>query len=224
MENFRNGYIKDQYLIDDIKVGDTWRVFKILSEFVEGFENLSRIEPAVSIFGSARIKEDHPDYKKARKLGQILAREGITVLTGGGPGIMEAANRGASEAGGMSVGLNIELPFEQKPNPYAKKVITFNYFFVRKVMLVKYAKAFVIFPGGFGTMDEFFEAITLIQTKKILPFPLILVDSKFWGGLIDWIKDQMLTNNFIKDTDLELIKVMEEPEEIAEYIKGFMKI
>ncbi|ADR19761.1 TIGR00730 family Rossman fold protein [Calditerrivibrio nitroreducens] len=224
MENFRNGYIKEQYLIDDIKVGDTWRVFKILSEFVEGFENLSKIEPAVSIFGSARIKEDHPDYKKARKLGQILAREGITVLTGGGPGIMEAANRGASEAGGMSVGLNIELPFEQKPNPYAKKVITFNYFFVRKVMLVKYAKAFVIFPGGFGTMDEFFEALTLIQTKKILPFPLILVDAKFWGGLLDWIKDQMLTNNFIKDTDLELIKVMEEPEEIAEYIKGFMKI
>lgn len=222
MDN-KNGIFKEQYIIDDIKVGDTWRVFKILSEFVEGFENLSKIEPAVSIFGSARIKEDHPDYRKARKLGQLLAKEGISVLTGGGPGIMEAANRGASEAGGMSVGLNIELPFEQKPNPYAKKVLTFNYFFVRKVMLVKYAKAFVIFPGGFGTMDEFFEALTLIQTKKILPFPLILVDSKFWGGLINWIKEQMLLSNFIKDTDLDLIKIMEEPEEIIEYIKGFMK-
>ncbi len=221
MDN-KNGLLKEQYIIDDIKVGDTWRVFKILSEFVEGFENLSKIEPAVSIFGSARIKEDHPDYRKARKLGQLLAKEGISVLTGGGPGIMEAANRGASEAGGMSVGLNIELPFEQKPNPYAKKVLTFNYFFVRKVMLVKYAKAFVIFPGGFGTMDEFFEALTLIQTKKILPFPLILVDSKFWGGLLGWIKEQMLMSNFIKDTDLDLIKVMEEPEEIIEYIRGYM--
>jgi uncharacterized protein (TIGR00730 family) len=222
MENNKNGLMKDQYIIDDIKVGDTWRVFKILSEFVEGFENLSKIEPAVSIFGSARIKEDHPDYRKARKLGQLLAKEGIAVLTGGGPGIMEAANRGASEAGGISVGLNIELPFEQKPNPYAKKVLTFKYFFVRKVMLVKYAKAFVIFPGGFGTMDEFFEALTLIQTQKIIPFPLILVDSKFWGGLIDWIKDQMLRNNFIKETDLDLIKIMEEPEEVIEYIKDFL--
>ncbi|MCX8083775.1 MAG: TIGR00730 family Rossman fold protein [Calditerrivibrio sp.] len=224
MDDSKNNMHNDQYLIDNLKVGDTWRVFKILSEFVEGFENLSKIEPAVSIFGSARIKEDHPDYRKARKLGQLLAKEGITVLTGGGPGIMEAANRGASEAGGMSVGLNIELPFEQKPNPYAKKVITFNYFFVRKVMLVKYAKAFVIFPGGFGTMDEFFEALTLIQTKKILPFPLILVDSKFWSGLIQWIKDQMLMSNFIKETDLELIKIMEEPEEILEYIKDFLYI
>ncbi|MCA1980495.1 MAG: TIGR00730 family Rossman fold protein, partial [Calditerrivibrio sp.] len=143
---------------------------------------------------------------------------------GGGPGIMEAANRGATEAGGQSVGLNIELPFEQKPNPYAKKTITFNYFFVRKVMLVKYAKAFVIFPGGFGTMDEFFEAVTLIQTKKILPFPLILVDKKYWGGLLDWVNDQMLKNNFIKDSDLDYIKVMEEPEEIVEHIKAFMKL
>ncbi|MEF3254056.1 MAG: TIGR00730 family Rossman fold protein [Deferribacterales bacterium] len=223
-DNGRNSFIKEQYIIDDIKVGDTWRVFKILSEFVEGFENLSKVEPAVSIFGSARIKEDHPDYKKARELGNLLAKNGITVLTGGGPGIMEAANRGAAEAGGQSVGLNIELPFEQKPNPYAKKTITFNYFFVRKVMLVKYARAFVIFPGGFGTMDEFFEALTLIQTKKILPFPLILVDGKYWGGLINWIKDEMLRNNFIKDTDLDYIKIMEEPEEILEHIKTFMKL
>lgn len=224
MENNKNGLFKEQYVIDDIKVGDTWRIFKILSEFVEGFENLAKIEPAVSVFGSARIKEDHLDYKKARVLGNLLAKNGITVLTGGGPGIMEAANRGATEAGGQSVGLNIELPFEQKPNPYAKKTITFNYFFVRKVMLVKYAKAFVIFPGGFGTMDEFFEAVTLIQTKKILPFPLILVDKKYWGGLLDWINDQMLKNNFIKESDLDYIKVMEEPEEIVEHIKNFMKL
>jgi len=174
-DNNKNGFIKDQYLIDEMKVGDTWRIFKILSEFVDGFEHLSKIEPAVSVFGSARIKEGHVDYRKARTLGRLLAENGITVLTGGGPGIMEAANRGATEAGGQSVGLNIELPLEQKPNPYAKKVIAFNYFFVRKVMLVKYAKAFVIFPGGYGTMDEFFEALTLIQTKKFFHSPLFLL-------------------------------------------------
>lgn len=223
MNNSNNNF-KDQYLIDEFKVGDTWRMFKILSEFVEGFENLSKIEPAVSVFGSARAREDHKDYQKARKLGKLLAKEGITVLTGGGPGIMEAANRGATENGGLSVGLNIELPFEQKPNPYAKKVITFKYFFVRKVMLVKYAKAFVIFPGGFGTMDEFFEALTLIQTKKILPFPLILVDSEFWKGLLDWVKGNLISSGFITDRDLELIRIIDEPEDIVVCIKEFLKI
>lgn len=223
MNNSNNNF-KDQYLIDEFKVGDTWRMFKILSEFVEGFENLSKIEPAVSVFGSARAREDHKDYHKARKLGKLLAKEGITVLTGGGPGIMEAANRGATENGGMSVGLNIELPFEQKPNPYAKKVITFKYFFVRKVMLVKYAKAFVIFPGGFGTMDEFFEALTLIQTKKILPFPLILVDSDFWQGLFEWLKSHPLGSGFINEKDLDLIRVIDEPEDIVVCIKEFLNI
>lgn len=223
MNNSNNNF-KDQYLIDEFKVGDTWRIFKILSEFVEGFENLSKIEPAVSVFGSARAREDHKGYQKARKLGKLLAKEGITVLTGGGPGIMEAANRGATENGGMSVGLNIELPFEQKPNPYAKKVITFKYFFVRKVMLVKYARAFVIFPGGFGTMDEFFEALTLIQTKKMLPFPLILVDSGFWQGFFEWLKSHLLGSGFISEKDLDLIRVIDEPEDIVVCIKEFLNI
>ncbi|AEI15282.1 Conserved hypothetical protein CHP00730 [Flexistipes sinusarabici DSM 4947] len=219
-----NNIKKEQYLIDEIKVGDTWRMFKILSEFVEGFENLSDIEPAVSVFGSARVKEDHNDYKKARLMGSMLADNGITVLTGGGPGVMEAANRGATEAGGQSIGVNIELPFEQKPNPYAKKVITFNYFFVRKVMLVKYASAFVIFPGGFGTMDELFEAMTLIQTRKILPFPLILVEKDYWSGMINWLEDKMVGNNFISESDLDIIKLIDDPPEILDCIKNFLKV
>ena len=220
----KNDNYVEQYLIDEFKVGDTWRMFKILSEFVEGFEKLSKIEPAVSIFGSARAKEDHKDYKKARKLGKMLADNGITVLTGGGPGVMEAANRGATEAGGQSIGVNIELPFEQKPNPYAKKIINFNYFFVRKVMLVKYASAFVIFPGGFGTMDELFEAITLIQTKKMKYFPLILVEKDYWKGLIDWIKDTMLLNGFINKEDLDLIIMEDDLSKIMDIIKEFLKV
>lgn len=219
-----NNLKSKQYLIDEIKAGDTWRIFKILSEFVEGFEHLSGVEPAVSIFGSARVKEGHRDYRKARELGNLLADEGVTVITGGGPGIMEAANRGAAEAGGRSIGINIELPFEQKPNPYANKVITFNYFFVRKVMLVKYASAFVIFPGGFGTMDEFFEALTLIQTRKILPFPLILVDSEYWGGLISWIKNTMLTEGFISPEDLNLIQIKDDVRDIVGVIKSFLSM
>jgi len=224
-DNYKNDNNNvEQYLIDEFKVGDTWRMFKILSEFVEGFEKLSKIEPAVSIFGSARAKEDHRDYKKARKLGKMLAENGITVLTGGGPGVMEAANRGATESGGQSIGVNIELPFEQKPNPYAKKIISFNYFFVRKVMLVKYASAFVIFPGGFGTMDELFEAITLIQTKKMKYFPLILVEQDYWKGLIDWLKDTMLANGFISKNDLDLIIIEDDLHKIMAIIKEFLKV
>lgn len=223
-DNYKNDSNVEQYLIDEFKVGDTWRMFKILSEFVEGFEKLSKIEPAVSIFGSARAKEDHRDYKKARKLGKMLAENGITVLTGGGPGIMEAANRGATESGGQSIGVNIELPLEQKPNPYAKKIISFNYFFVRKVMLVKYASAFVIFPGGFGTMDELFEAITLIQTKKMKYFPLILVEQDYWKGLIDWLKDTMLANGFISKNDLDLIIIEDDLHKIMAIIKEFLKV
>jgi hypothetical protein len=223
-DNYKNDSYVEQYLIDEFKVGDTWRMFKILSEFVEGFEKLSKIEPAVSIFGSARAKEDHRDYKKARKLGKMLAENGITVLTGGGPGIMEAANRGATESGGQSIGVNIELPLEQKPNPYAKKIISFNYFFVRKVMLVKYASAFVIFPGGFGTMDELFEAITLIQTKKMKYFPLILVEQDYWKGLIDWLKDTMLANGFISKNDLDLIIIEDDLHKIMAIIKEFLKV
>lgn len=211
-----------QYLIDDMKVGDTWRIFKILAEFVEGFEKkLSRIDPAVTVFGSARVKPDDPHYKLGVEIGRKLAEEGITVVTGGGPGIMEAANRGAFEAGGQSVGLNIELPFEQQPNPYVKKSLTFDYFFVRKVMLVKYANAFVILPGGFGTLDELFESITLIQTGKIMPFPTILVDSSYWGGLIDWMKARMLEMGYISESDLNYIQVVDTADEAMAIIKQF---
>ena len=212
-----------KYLIDDMKVGDTWRIFKILAEFVEGFEKLSKIDPAVTVFGSARVKEDDPQYQLARDIGKMLAEEGISVLTGGGPGIMEAANRGAFEAGGQSVGLNIELPFEQQPNRYVRKSITFDYFFVRKVMLVKYANAFVILPGGFGTMDELFEAITLIQTGKMLPFPTILVDSGYWGGLVDWVRARMLESGYISENDMNFLRVVDTAEEVLSVIKEYLE-
>jgi uncharacterized protein (TIGR00730 family) len=221
-----NNQDKSQYVINEIKVGDTWRIFKILAELVEGFENMALVEPAVTIFGSARVKENDPNYEKARKLANLFAAEGITILTGGGPGIMEAANRGASEGGGpeMSVGLNIELPFEQEPNPYTGKSVSFNYFFVRKLMLIKYASAFIIFPGGFGTFDEFFEAITLIQTRKIKPFPTILVGSDYWSGLIDWFKKEVLNEGYISEEDLDLIRIADEPEEILGIVNSFLKI
>jgi len=212
-----------EYLIDDMKVGDTWRIFKILAEFVEGFEKLSKIDPAVTVFGSARVKETDNNYELARKIGKMLAEEGITVMTGGGPGIMEAANRGAFEAGGTSVGLNIQLPFEQHPNPYVNKSVTFDYFFVRKVMLVKYANAFIILPGGFGTMDELFEAITLIQTGKILPFPTILVGTKYWGGMVDWIRDRMLEEGYINESDMNYLHLVDTPGEVMGIIKGFLE-
>jgi len=173
----------DQYLIDDFKLEESWRIFKIISEFVEGFEQLADVGPAVSVFGSARTAPEHENYRQALYLGNLLAKNDITVITGGGPGIMEAANRGAKEAGGRSIGLNITLPLEQKPNDYATELVSFKYFFVRKVMLIKYARAFVVFPGGFGTMDEMFEAITLIQTHKMKPFPIILYGSRFWRSL-----------------------------------------
>ncbi len=195
-----------------------------MAEFVEGFEKkLSRIDPAVTVFGSARVKPDDPHYKLGVEIGRKLAEEGITVVTGGGPGIMEAANRGAFEAGGQSVGLNIELPFEQQPNPYVKKSLTFDYFFVRKVMLVKYANAFVILPGGFGTLDELFESITLIQTGKIMPFPTILVDSSYWGGLIDWMKARMLEMGYISESDLNYIQVVDTADEAMAIIKQFLE-
>jgi len=222
-----NGHLGDkekQYLIDELKVGDTWRIFKILAEFVEGFENLANIDPAVSIFGSARTKPGEKHYELAVELGSLMAKDGITVMTGGGPGIMEAANKGAFEAGGKSIGINIELPFEQQPNPYVIKSLNCKYFFVRKVMLVKYANAFIVLPGGFGTMDELFEAVTLIQTKKILPFPLILVDKAYWGGLIDWIKGTMLDYGFINPTDVDLIHIVDTPQEALSTVREFINI
>ena len=182
----------EQYLIDNFRVQDTWRIFRIISELVEGFDDLSKIPRAVTVFGSARVDEDDQYYQKARFLGKLLAENDIPVITGGGPGIMEAANRGAYENGGLSIGLNIELPMEQKPNKYLNLLKSFRYFFVRKLMLIKYGWVYIIFPGGFGTLDEFFEAVTLIQTHKIKPFPIILVGSEYWEGLIKWVKDANL--------------------------------
>jgi uncharacterized protein (TIGR00730 family) len=208
-----------QYLIDEITIRDSWRLFRILSEFVEGFETLADVQPAVSIFGSTRVGTDNPLYAKAEQLARLLAENGFNVITGGGPGIMEAANKGALERGRKSIGLNIDLPAEQEPNAYTNIHLNFRYFFVRKVMFVKYAMAYIIFPGGFGTLDEFFEAITLIQTKKIKPFPVILVESAYWQGLVDWLKNSLLKVKHISPEDLEIIQVIDEPSEIIKYIK-----
>jgi len=208
-----------QYLIDEMTVRDSWRLFRILSEFVEGFETLADVQPAVTIFGSTRVSPDNPLYKKAQQVAHLLAEQGFNVITGGGPGIMEAANKGALEGGAKSIGLNIDLPAEQPPNAYTNIRLSFRYFFVRKMMFVKYAVAYIIFPGGFGTLDELFEAITLIQTKKIKPFPLILVESGYWQGLLDWVKGTLLKMRHISPEDLEIIQVIDEPSEIIKYIK-----
>jgi uncharacterized protein (TIGR00730 family) len=208
----------------EIKTTNSWQIFKIMAEFVEGFEKLGKIGPCVSIFGSARSKPEDPYYILAEEIGYRLTLEGYGVITGGGPGIMEAGNKGAHRGGGKSVGLNIVLPFEQEGNRYIDrdKIINFDYFFVRKVMFMKYAQGFIIMPGGFGTLDEFFEAVTLIQTNKIARFPLVLVGKKFWGGLIDWVKDQQLTENpFIHKEDLELFNLVDTAEEAVKVINEF---
>ncbi len=208
-----------QYLINEITVKDTWRMFHIMAEFVEGFEALAECHPSVTIFGSTRVKPEDEVYQKAEQIGQLLAENGFGVITGGGPGVMEAANKGAALAGGKSIGLNIELPLEQTPNPYTNTNLRFHYFFVRKVMFIKYAVAYIILPGGFGTMDELFESITLIQTHKIRPFPVILVGSKYWKGLLDWIKEVVLKEENISPSDLEILQLTDEPEEIIKIIK-----
>ena len=196
----------------EIKAHDTWQIFKIMSEFVDGFEKLSKIGPCVSIFGSARTKPDHEYYKLAEEIAYKLTKEGYGIITGGGPGIMEAANKGAKTAGGKSVGLNIELPFEQSSNPYidSDKLITFDYFFVRKLMFIKYAQGFVVLPGGFGTMDELFEALTLIQTKKIGKFPIVMAGKEYWGGMFDWIKSTLIREKMIEPSDLNLLMLAED--------------
>ncbi len=213
-----------QYVIDAIKVGDTWRIFRVLAEMVEGFEKLSNIVPAVTVFGSSRASQRNKYYKMARNIAGCLAEYGVSTLTGGGPGIMEAANRGAFEKGGKSVGCNIELPLEQKPNPYCNIIVSFHYFFIRKVMLVKYSSSFIIFPGGYGTLDELMEALTLIQTKKIKPFPLILVGSSYWSGLTDWLKKKTLKNKLIDQEDLNLIEVLDNEEEVVTRVLRFLKL
>ena len=197
---------------------DAWRVFRIMGEFVEGFDTLARLGPAVSIFGSARTLPDDPDYAAAQETARLLVGEGFGVITGGGPGIMEAANRGASDAGGESVGCNIELPFEQGMNEWVRTAINFRYFFVRKTMFVKYAEAFVIFPGGFGTMDELFEALTLIQTGKVRDFPVVLFNSRYWRGLLDWLQQSMLHGEKIKPEDLDLLFVTDSPQAAVDRI------
>jgi uncharacterized protein (TIGR00730 family) len=197
---------------------DPWRVFRIMSEFVDGFDALSQIPPSIAIFGSARTKPDDPHYIAAVETARLLAKAGFGIITGGGPGIMEAGNKGAQEGGNVSIGCNIELPFEQGSNPYLDISLDFRYFFVRKTMFVKYAEAFVIFPGGFGTMDELFEALTLIQTKKVNHFPVILYDSKYWAGLINWIRDTMLPSNKVNTDDLGLFMLSDDPREICKIV------
>jgi uncharacterized protein (TIGR00730 family) len=209
-----------------IKTSDSWQIFKIMSEFVEGFETMSKIGPCVSVFGSARTKSDNKFYKQAEEIGYLLTQSGYGVISGGGPGIMEAANKGAARGGGKSVGLNIELPFEQSANPYIDndKLINFDYFFVRKVMFVKYAQGFIVLPGGVGTLDELFEAITLIQTQKIGKFPIVLVGKSYWGGLLDWIKATMLEKEKnISSEDLDLINVVDTPKQAVAIINNFYK-
>jgi hypothetical protein len=208
-----------QFLIDDFKLSESWRLFKILGEFVEGVEALHELGPAVSIFGSARTQPDEPLYRKAMEIAGAFVKEGFSVITGGGGGVMEAANKGASEAGGRSVGLNIKLPFEQKPNEFANVKVEFNYFFIRKVMFMKYASAYIGLPGGFGTLDEIFEVITLIQTQRIKPFPVILVGSDYWTGLLGWIKDQLLGRGNISPGDLDIVQVIDDPAEMVRLVK-----
>ncbi len=210
---------------NEIKTNDSWAIFKIMGEFVSGFEKMSAIGPCVSIFGSARTKEGDPYYELATSIAKSISEAGYGIITGGGPGIMEAGNRGAHLAGGTSVGLNIDLPFEQHDNPYidADKSLDFDYFFVRKVMFVKYSQGFVVMPGGFGTLDELFEAITLIQTNKIEKFPIILVGTDFWEGLFDWIKTTMLNKGNISAHDMDLIQIVDTEEQVVEIIDSFYR-
>lgn len=203
---------------DSFKSSDSWRTFRIMAEFVQGFDNLAMITRGVSVFGSARTHPNDANYIAARETGKLLAEAGFEVITGGGPGIMEAANRGAQEAGGVSVGCNIELPFEQIPNPYQNLSLTFKYFFVRKTMFIKYSNAYIIFPGGFGTMDEVFEALTLIQTRKIRNFPVVLFNSQYWRGMLSWISSVMLNEKNINPEDLQLLHLTDSPKDAVDFI------
>lgn len=215
--------MKPEFLINDFKSGESWRLFKIMGEFVEGVDSLHGIGPAVTIFGSARTRPEHPYYKKAEEIAFLLAKAGYAVITGGGGGIMEAGNKGAKRGGAKSVGLNINIPFEQIPNDYADIKLEFKYFFIRKVMFIKYAMAYVIIPGGFGTLDEMFEAVTLIETQRIKPLPVILVDSDYWGGLLDWIKSRLLKEKMISQNNLDILQIIDDPGEIVDTIKKFPK-
>jgi len=211
--------LERQYLLDTINVDESWRLFKIIAEFVDGFETLADVYPSVSIFGSSRMPPGEEFYEKTTIIAKKLAENGFNIITGGGPGIMEAANKGANEGGGKSIGLNIRLPMEQGGNPYSNIKLDFKYFFVRKVMLVKYAQAYIGMPGGFGTLDEIFEAMTLIQTKKIKPFPVILVGSDYWDGLWNWVKSNLLDRNMISPEEIDLVSILDDPDEVVKLIK-----
>ena len=217
------GTTQDEQLLesprqDEFTHTDPWRVFRIMGEFVEGFDELASLSRGIAIFGSARTRPDDPDYQAAQETAALLSAQGFAVITGGGPGIMEAANRGAFEAGGLSIGCNIELPFEQRANAYQTLSLTFKYFFVRKMMFVKYSLAFVIFPGGFGTFDELFEALTLIQTRKIRNFPIVLFGSSYWRGLLDWLRDAVMPGGKISEHDMALFHVTDSPAEVVEIV------
>ena len=214
----------DQRLLDtagptDWVHADPWRVLRIQAEFVEGFGTLAELGPAISVFGSARVQRDTPEYETAKQIGAGLARAGYAAITGGGPGIMEAVNRGAVEAGGVSVGLGIELPFEQGLNPWVDIGVHFRYFFARKTMFVKYARGFIVLPGGFGTMDELFEAMTLVQTQKVTAFPIVLVDSSYWGGLLDWMRERMVGDGKASEQDLQLLQVVDSVDEAVDAVR-----
>jgi hypothetical protein len=214
----------DQNLLDSSGPGDwvhtdPWRVMRIQAEFVEGFGALATLGPAISVFGSARTAEDHPEYAAARRMGQLLVQAGYAVITGGGPGVMAAANRGAWEAEGTSVGLGIELPFEQGMNEWVDLGVNFRYFFARKTMFVKYAQGFVVFPGGFGTIDELFESLTLVQTGKVTTFPIILVGRDYWSGLLDWLRTVMAMDGKVSRSDLDLIHLVDDPDEVVEILR-----
>lgn len=211
---------EEHYIIDEI-AENSWRMFRIIGEFVQGFDELADVHKAVTIYGSARLDPDHPYSKQAEELGHRLATEGYTVITGGGPGIMQAGNKGAYEQGGRSIGLNISLPHEQGANPYQTDTLEFQYFFARKVMLAKYSTAFVAFPGGFGTMDELFESLTLIQTKRMKPFPVYLVGRAFWQGLVDWLRSSLLELGTISETDMHLFKVVDDISSIPDEINAY---
>ena len=209
-----------KYCLDNSVVGDSWRMFRIMSEFVDGFDGMSSLDvPVVTIYGSARTHPEDKYYLLAEQIAAELVRNGYGVVTGGGPGIMEAANKGAGEAEGLSVGLNINLPHEQAPNPYANLQLNFKYFFVRKVMFMKYSMGFICMPGGFGSLDELYEALTLIQTERIKPFPIVLVGSEFWSGLVEWLRDKLLGNGNIASDDMDLFEVMDDVDEIVGYFK-----
>ncbi|MDQ1271194.1 MAG: Cytokinin riboside 5-monophosphate phosphoribohydrolase [Thermodesulfobacteriota bacterium] len=210
-----------EYPIDDFKSGESWRLFKIMGEFVEGIDELHDLGPAVSIFGSSRTAKGHPDYETARKTAACFAAGGYAVITGGGPGIMEAANMGALEQNGESVGLKITLPFEEKSNAYMTRSLDFNYFFIRKVMFVKYAQAYIIMPGGLGTMDEMFETLTLVQTRRIRKMPVILMNKEFWAGLLDWIKNSLAATGLISPEDMELFSLVDTPEQALKIVNNF---